>query len=93
MKYPTNLIQRANDLMLKTKHRLIYDMDEELKMNYMNSKSKGIAVPDYDSECENCGQSPVVTIENESGDVIHRVGLCGPCCWGDSDCLDPDNWN
>lgn len=36
----------------------------------------------YDVECENCSQVPTV------GDT----GLCGPCCFGEADCIDPSEW-
>lgn len=31
--------------------------------------------PDWEGECEVCGQSPIVPL----------TGLCGPCTWGESD--------
>ena len=50
-----------------------------------------VTVPDYESNCSNCGQSPVVTIE-ENGKVVHSTDMCGACTWGESDCIDPENW-
>lgn len=49
--------------------------------------------PDYSGECEVCGQSPVVTLVDEKGKVVHCTGMCGPCTWGEAACLDPDEWN
>lgn len=37
---------------------------------------------DYESQCENCGQSPVVSL----------TGLCGPCTFGEAACIDPAEW-
>jgi len=48
--------------------------------------------PDYKSECCVCGQSPVVTVANE-GKVLYSTEMCGPCTWGESDMIDPDEWN
>lgn len=31
--------------------------------------------PDWEGECEVCGQSPIVPL----------TGLCGPCTWGEAD--------
>ena len=49
-------------------------------------------VPDYSQECCNCGQAPVVTMENENGEVVQDFEMCGPCTFGEADCLDPGNW-
>jgi hypothetical protein len=49
-------------------------------------------VPDWETECQNCGQAPTVTVE-ENGVVTHRLDLCGPCTWGDADTLDTETWN
>lgn len=37
---------------------------------------------DYKGKCENCGNSPVVSL----------TGLCGPCTFGSADALDPTTW-
>ena len=37
--------------------------------------------PDWDGECEVCGQSPVVPV----------TGLCGPCTFGEADTIG-GNW-
>lgn len=48
---------------------------------------------DYESECDNCGQTPVVDIVDAgTGTVVHATGLCGACCFGEADCIDPENW-
>jgi hypothetical protein len=50
-------------------------------------------IPDYSRSCENCGQSPVVTAVNmKSGEVTYESGMCGPCTFGEADCIDPENW-
>lgn len=49
-------------------------------------------VPDYEQKCDNCGASPVVTIENENNEVIYNYEMCGPCVFGEADCIDPENW-
>lgn len=49
--------------------------------------------PDYDSECCNCDQTPTVTaIDIKTGKINYRSDMCGPCTFGESDCIDPDNW-
>ena len=47
--------------------------------------------PDYEQKCDNCGQSPVVTIV-ENGVVTHNFEMCGPCTFGSAECIDPENW-
>ena len=37
--------------------------------------------PDWEGECENCGEKPIVPI----------TGLCGPCTWGEADTIG-GNW-
>ena len=37
--------------------------------------------PNYDDECENCGQLP----------TVGSTGLCGPCCFGEADTIG-GNW-
>lgn len=48
--------------------------------------------PDYETPCVNCGERPTVTAV-KGGMIVHHVELCGPCCWGTSEALDPDTWN
>lgn len=49
-------------------------------------------VPDYDHKCSNCEQSPVVTIKD--GNCLRsEFDLCGPCLFGESSCIDPEEWN
>ena len=48
--------------------------------------------PDYDCECENCGQSPCVTAVKD-GEVVHHTDMCGVCTFGTAKALDPDWWN
>ena len=48
-------------------------------------------VPDYEIECTNCGQTPTVCIF-QNGLIQSQTELCGPCCFGTAEALDPDNW-
>ena len=48
--------------------------------------------PDWEQNCENCGQSPTVTGVKD-GLIVLDVGMCGPCTWGEAAMLDPDKWN
>lgn len=49
--------------------------------------------PDYTEECDNCGQSPTVTVvENDTGNVVQDFGMCGPCMFGEAKCIDPEEW-
>ena len=49
--------------------------------------------PDYDRECDNCGQSPVVTAIDAAGENRLLTSLCGPCYFVESRMLDPGEWN
>lgn len=49
-------------------------------------------VPDYKQKCQNCGQTPVVTIQNSEGKVINDFNMCGPCTFGEAACIDPGEW-
>jgi hypothetical protein len=44
--------------------------------------------PCYTRKCKNCGQKPTVSVPEEG----RYWDLCGPCCFGESDCIDPKNW-
>lgn len=48
-------------------------------------------VPDYDHECKNCGETPVVTGVYR-GAVVVATGMCGVCTWGEAACIDPAAW-
>lgn len=54
--------------------------------------SKEILVPDYDQKCSVCEATPVVTIENEEGEIVQNWELCGPCLFGEADAIYPENW-
>lgn len=59
--------------------------------NMANEKKNCKNVPDYSQKCDLCGHSPTVLIKD--GDkVLDDTLLCGPCMFGSSECLDPDNW-
>lgn len=55
-------------------------------------KAKTKYVPDYDYECDVCGQVPTVTMET-NGVQMNHLEMCGPCTFGEAACLDVDNWN
>ncbi len=48
--------------------------------------------PDYDQECYNCGQSPVVTVVKD-GKVTTNFEMCGPCTFGTARAIYPEWWN
>ena len=48
--------------------------------------------PDYEQECQNCGQTPCVTAMKD-GKVVASFEMCGPCTFGTAKALDPDWWN
>ncbi|WP_157372761.1 hypothetical protein [Vibrio coralliirubri] len=54
--------------------------------------SNETAIPNYDRSCCACGRVPTVEVHTDDCDV-HKLDLCGPCCWGESAMLDPENWN
>lgn len=58
----------------------------------MSEPETNVAVPDYDTECDICGNTPVVVIKDASDNVVHELGMCGACTWGEAACIDPDNW-
>lgn len=47
---------------------------------------------DYDGVCEVCGSGPTVVVAAQNGDVISALNLCGPCCFGTAEALDPGYW-
>ena len=49
-------------------------------------------VPDYNQECEVCGESPTVMIA-ENDQIQHDFNLCGVCCFGTAKAIDVDWWN
>ena len=58
----------------------------------MSEENKGLYVPDWNEPCQNCGQTPTVTME-KNGKQIEHWEMCGPCLWGESKMLDSDEWN
>ena len=48
--------------------------------------------PDYNSQCDCCGQTPCVTAVKD-GEVIHETKMCGVCTFGTAAALNPDWWN
>lgn len=49
-------------------------------------------VADYGQECENCGATPVAVIQDDQGEIVYNYKMCGPCTFGEADCIDPANW-
>lgn len=47
--------------------------------------------PNYDVKCMVCGQTPTVDIY-VAGKLRTHLELCGPCCWGEANTLDPNSW-
>lgn len=54
------------------------------------SNKDNAATPNYDATCEICMMTPTVVVNDEDG--AHDTGLCGPCCFGEADAIDPENW-
>lgn len=48
--------------------------------------------PNWGNACRNCSETPSVDAV-KNGVTVLRTGLCGPCCWGDANAIDPDTWN
>lgn len=49
-------------------------------------------LPNYDRPCQNCGQTPTVDLKPVAGGEVSHLDLCGPCCFGEAACIDPENW-
>ncbi len=45
--------------------------------------------PDYDKKCDVCDATPTVVF---SGAGHGNSGLCGPCCFGTAEAIDPEKW-
>jgi len=56
-------------------------------------------VPNYETECEVCGQKPCVDGIVFAGKsrrktrVMYHSSLCGPCTFGTAEASDPETWN
>jgi len=49
--------------------------------------------PNYKKKCMVCGQKPTVDVYTPDGSKkLDSTELCGPCCFGEADCVDPNNW-
>lgn len=62
-------------------------------MKQLGNPKTNMFVPDYDTPCENCEQTPTVKLESASGKSLTHFEMCGPCMFGQSDMVDPDLWN
>lgn len=49
-------------------------------------------VPNYDLSCDVCSHSPTVSLVDNNDNVIDETNLCGICCFGNSECIDPEKW-
>ena len=58
----------------------------------MSNPKTNKAVPDYDTPCEVCGQTPTVRIVTTGNKEVAHTEMCGACAYGEADCIDPDNW-
>lgn len=47
--------------------------------------------PNYKVACCVCGQKPTVDVKTP-GEPIYHTELCGPCCFGEAECIDPKKW-
>ena len=48
--------------------------------------------PNYDLPCSICGAKPTVSLETLDNGIKEDTELCGPCCFGVADCIDPQKW-
>ena len=46
---------------------------------------------DYRTKCISCGATPTVVL-TKNGKDVEKMELCGPCCFGEAACIDPDEW-
>lgn len=56
-------------------------MAKEIKIIENKQNDPANTEPDWEGECEVCGESPIVPI----------TGMCGPCTWGEADTIG-GNW-
>jgi len=47
--------------------------------------------PDYEENCDVCGQTPVVTVVAKDRPIVN-TRMCGVCTFGTVECLDPSEW-
>jgi len=49
--------------------------------------------PNYDKECQQCGQTPIVqVIDCENQELIEDSELCGVCFFGEVTYIEVENW-
>lgn len=58
-----------------------------------NNPETNKAVPDYTAPCDVCGQTPTVRIVDTNGKQVGHTEMCGVCTYGESACIDPEEWN
>jgi hypothetical protein len=56
------------------------------------TKQTCTARADYRTKCVSCGATPTVVLTDSNGRDIEKLELCGPCCFGEAACADPDEW-
>lgn len=47
--------------------------------------------PNYKTHCIVCNSTPTVDVY-EGEKLAFSTEMCGPCTWGEADCIDPNNW-
>ena len=53
-------------------------------------RKEDVFEPNYRNICDTCEQRPTVFVK---GSQPYDSNLCGPCFFGTSRALEPDNWN
>lgn len=48
-------------------------------------------ISNYSGLCDVCGDTPTVVVVAKNEPVRH-LNLCGPCCFGTAEALDPSYW-
>ncbi len=57
----------------------------------MSEPTEAQFMPNYNIRCDNCHQTPTVDVFVK-GTLQSHMELCGPCCFGEAACIDPENW-
>lgn len=58
----------------------------------MNEITEVKAAANYKRSCDVCGQKPTVQLLNLDGSLYSNTDMCGACYYGESACIDPDEW-
>ena len=68
----------------QSRREQLYSTDGEHRLRLreqQHGSERGDTEPDWSSECDVCGMSPIVPI----------TGMCGPCTWGEAETIG-GNW-